>query len=32
VTVRGRGFRESPWPVVLTLAGISLVIFIVMNP
>ena len=24
--------RENPWPVVLTLAGISLVILVVMNP
>jgi uncharacterized membrane protein len=32
VTTRRQSFRDNPWPVVLTLAGISLVIFIVMNP
>lgn len=32
MTTRGQRFRDNPWPVVLTLAGISLVIFIVMNP
>jgi len=25
-------FRDNPWPIFLTLAGISLVIFVVMNP
>ncbi|MGH8952607.1 MAG: hypothetical protein ACRDX9_14455 [Acidimicrobiia bacterium] len=25
-------FRDNPWPIILTLAGISLVIFVVMNP
>ena len=25
-------FRDNPWPILLTLAGISLVIFLVMNP
>ena len=32
MTTRGQRFRDNPWPVVLTLTGISLVIFIVMNP
>ena len=30
-SLRG-GIRESPWPAALTLAGISLVILVVMNP
>jgi hypothetical protein len=32
VTALRAGLKGSPWPVVLTLAGISLVIFVVMNP
>jgi hypothetical protein len=32
VTAPRSFLRENPWPVVLTLAGISLVILVVMNP
>jgi len=32
VTALRAGVRSNPWPIVLAIAGISLVIFVVMNP